>query len=91
MENKVINGLKGLMNENSTPEFVEQVGNIIKEAEKQQEQLVNLAKTNEDIRNKYIDSIVHGGTPSPEVNVQPKEQSPKTFEDCVNDVIKARK
>ena len=89
MENKVIEGLKNLLDENSSAEMVEKVGAIIKEAEEQSTQMAQLVAKNEEIRTKYIKSITQGGLPQEEE--QPRNDSPKTFEDCINDVIKARK
>ena len=89
MENKVITGLKALLDENSSAEMVEKVGAIIKDAEEQGTQMAQLVAKNEEIRTKYIDSITHGSVSQQEE--APREDSPKSFEDCINDVIKARK
>lgn len=81
--------LKGLINENTSEADVEKIGNIANEIDKAEEEHNELLTKNETLREKYINAVRNSA-----FNDEPKEahnDTPKTFEECVNEVIENRK
>ena len=80
--------LKGLITENSTDEQVETIANIKEEINKAEKESNDLLAKNEALREKYINAVRNSA-----FGEKPKEAeaTPKTFEECVEEVINNRK
>ena len=88
-KDEVIKAINGLLNQESTPEFVEQVGGIIKDVEEVFDTQDTLVVKNEELRKKYIDSITHGGfSQEKPVEANPIPPQPKTLEECLEEASK---
>ena len=81
--------LKGLINENTSSEEVEAIGNIANEISAAEKERDDLVQKNEALREKYINAIRNSAfDDAPKDN---PDNTPKTFEECVNEVIENRK
>lgn len=81
--------LKGLISENTTDTDVEKITNIVSEIDKAEQESNDLLQKNEALREKYINAVrnsAFGGNPKENL-----DSTPKTFEDCVQEVIDNRK
>lgn len=83
---KIQSELKALINDNTSPEVAESIGKIGGMVEDAENEFNALVESKNDLRKKYVEAVKNssfGGEPQPEVE---KPKTPKTFEDCVNDV-----
>ena len=87
----LIDGLKGLIGDDTKPEFAEKIGSLISGAEQLESDHAKTTSAYENMRQKYIESIKNGGFSREEDNPIEKEQKPKSFEDCVQEQIDKRK
>lgn len=81
--------LKGLITENSTDEEVSKIASINEEINKAEQEANDLLTKNEALREKYINAVRNSA-----FDEKPKENqdsTPKTFEECVQEVIDNRK
>lgn len=80
--------LKGLITENSTDEEVSKIASINEEINKAEQEAKDLLTKNEALREKYINAVRNSA-----FDEKPKETetTPKTFEECVEEVINNRK
>ena len=87
---KILESLKGLISENTSPEEAEKIANIVKDVEAAQKESDDLLIKHEELRQKYITALKQTA-----FNENPKDNPPepheKTLEECVEEVVKARK
>lgn len=79
---KIIESLKGLIKDDSTPEQVEAITNIVRDVESAKTETDDLIIKHEELRQKYIKSLTQS-TFKDSTPEQPTESKPKTFEECV--------
>ena len=87
---KILESLKGLITENTSPEQAEQIATIVKDVEAAQKESDDLLIKHEELRQKYITALKQTAfNENPKEN--PTDETPKTLEECVEEVIKERK
>ena len=87
----LIDGLKGLIKDNTAPEEAEKIGSLIAGAEQLESDHAKTTEAYENMRIKYIDSIKNSSISTDEDEPLGREPKPKTFEDCVQEQIDKRK
>lgn len=80
--------INGLLNENSSVEFAEQVGAILNECERSEQEHNELIKAHADLRSKYVKSIKENSFKGKPDTDNEEEKQARTLEQIVNDVIK---
>jgi len=86
---KVKEGLKSFINENTRQEEVEKIGELVNEIEKAETEEKELIEKHEALRIKYVEAVKNSAfkdNPSPK-----QDDTPKSFEECINDTISKRK
>ena len=86
---KIIEGLKGLINEKTSPEDAEKIANISKEVEGAKKEHEDTLIKHEELREKYVKALQQSVFNDKPNNPQ-SEDKPKTFEECVNEVLAKR-
>lgn len=86
----LIEGLRGLINENTAVEQAEKIGTLIASAEQLEADNSETTKAYETMRLKYIEAIKTSSISGTIDNPIATEQKPKTFEDCVQEQIDKR-
>lgn len=86
---KILESLKGLISENTSPEEAEKISGVVKEVEEAKKEHEDTLIQHEELRQKYIKALQNSA-----FSDKPKEDSqdkPMTFEECVEKVIAQRK
>ena len=86
---KILESLKGLISENTSPEEAEKISGVVKEVEAAKKEHEDTLIQHEELRQKYIKALQNSA-----FSDKPKEDSqdkPMTFEECVEKVIAQRK
>ena len=86
---KILEGLKGLINDKTSPEDAQKIAELSKQVETAKSENDDLIIKHEDLRTKYVEALkqsVFSGTPQDNHD----EEKPKTLEECVNEVISKR-
>ena len=79
---KIIESLKGLITDDSTPEQVEKITLVVKDIESAKTENDDLIIKHEELRQKYIKALTQ--STFKDDNKSPQEEpQPKTFEECV--------
>lgn len=78
---KIIESLKGLINDDSTPEQVEKITGVVKDIESAKTENDDLIIKHEELRQKYIKALTQ--STFKEENKSPETPQPKSFEECV--------
>lgn len=80
---KIIESLKGLISDDSTPEQVEKITGVVKDIESAKTENDDLIIKHEELRQKYIKALTQ--STFKDDNKSPREETPqpKSFEDCV--------
>ena len=87
---KLMESLKGLINENTDPADAEKISGIVKEVEEAKKEHEDTLIKHEELRQKYIKALQNSAfSDSPKDDSQ--EKKPMTFEECVEKVIAQRK
>ena len=86
--NKLKDLVKGLINDSTTTEQVEQIGGIVQEIDNMEKEYTDLLNKHEELRKKYI-AAVKDST----FKEKPKdeEQKPLSLEECISEEIEKRK
>ena len=84
---KIKEMLKGLINESTTTEQVEQIGAINQELDNADKEYTDLVAKQEDLRKKYIEVVKDTS-----FTQKPKDgpEQPKSLEDCIQAEIEKR-
>lgn len=84
---KIKEMLKGLINDSTTTEQVEQIGAINQELENADKEYTDLIAKQEDLRRKYIEVVKDTS-----FTQKPKDEpeQPKSLEDCIQAEIEKR-
>ena len=85
--NKIKEMLKGLINESTTTEQVEQIGAINQELDNVNQEYTDLIAKQEDLRKKYIE-VVKDTSFAQKPKDEPEQ--PKSLEDCIQAEIEKR-
>ena len=89
---KIRNLVKSLVNDNTSTEEAEKIGKISGEIDNLEHEETELVTKHEELRVKYIEAIKNSSfTGEPKEDKTDDQPKPKSFEDCVNDVIANRK
>lgn len=86
---KILESLKGLISENTSPEEAEKISGVVKEVEEAKKEHEDTLIQHEELRQKYIKALQNSA-----FSDQPKEDSqdkPITLEECIEKVIAQRK
>ena len=87
---KILESLKGLISENTSPEQAEKISGVVKEVEQAKQEHEDTLVKHEELRQKYIKALQNSAfSETPKDPLQPDR--PKTFEECVEEVIRNRK
>lgn len=86
---KIIEGLKSLINDNTSPEEAEKIAAISKDVEAAKTEYEDQLIKHEELRGKYIKAI-QNSTFKDEPQKQ-EDDEPKSLEECIGAVIKERK
>ena len=78
---KIIESLKGLIKDDSSPEQVEAITNIVRDVETAKTETDDLIIKHEDLRQKYIKSLTQ--STFKDDNTEKPQPTPKTWEECV--------
>lgn len=79
---KIIESLKGLIKDDSSPEQVEAITNIVRDVEAAKTETDDLIIKHEDLRQKYIKSLTQSTFRDDSTQEKP-QPTPKTWEECV--------
>lgn len=82
---------KGLINDKTSTEEAEKIGKLTGEIEKLENEDKDFITKHEELRNKYIEAIKNSSFKGNPTDEKEEPAKPKSFEDCVNDVIANRK
>ena len=82
--------LKAMITDKTSPEVIEQLGNIQKEIEEEETNQVTFAEKYEDLRGKYVKAVMNSSFKA-DGKDPGEEPKPKTLNECVEEVISARK
>lgn len=88
---KIKDLLKGLINDKTSTEEAEKIGKISGEIDTLENEQKDFVAKHEELRNKYIEAVKNSSFKGNPTDEKEEETKPKSFEDCVNDVIKNRK
>ena len=80
---KIIESLKGLISDDSTPEQVEKITGVVKDIESAKTENDDLIIKHEELRQKYIKALTQSTFKDDNKNPQQENPQPKTFEECV--------
>ena len=86
---KILESLKGLISENTSPEEAEKISCVVKEVEEAKKEHEDSLIQHEELRQKYIKALQNSA-----FSDKPKEDSqdkPITLEECLEKVIAQRK
>lgn len=86
---KILESLKGLISENTSPEEAEKISGVVKEVEEAKKEHEDTLIQHEELRQKYIKALQNSA-----FSDKPKEDSqdkPITLEECIEKVIAQRK
>ena len=86
---KILESLKGLISENTSPEEAEKISGVVKEVEEAKKEHEDTLIQHEELRQKYIKALQNSA-----FSEKPKEDSqdkPITLEECIEKVIAQRK
>lgn len=86
----LIDGLKGLINEQTAPEQAEQIGSLIAGTQQLEVDHNKTVEAYESMRQKYIEGIKTASISKNVDNPIQDEAQPKTFEQCVQEQIDKR-
>ena len=87
----LIEGLKGMITDKTSPEDAEKIGGLIAGAEQLEVDHNAVVQSKEELRVKYIESIKTGSVAKSVEPPIPEEAKPITFEQCVQEQIAKRK
>ena len=87
---KILESLKGLISENTSPEEAEKISGVVKEVEQAKQEHEDTLIKHEELRQKYIKALQNSAF-SETPKEDPPEKKPMTFEECVEKVIAQRK
>ena len=85
---KILEGLKGLLNENTSEDDAQKIAGIVKDVEAAKKESEDFLIKHEELRQKYITALKQ--TAFNEPTKDPDDNKPKTLEECVNEVVKNR-
>lgn len=80
---KIIESLKGLISDDSTPEQVEKITLVVKDIESAKTENDDLIIKHEELRQKYIKALTQSTFKDDNKSPQSDNPQPKSFEDCV--------
>lgn len=81
---KIIESLKGLINEKTSPEDAEKITNAVKEIEVAKTENDDLIIKHEDLRQKYIKALTQSTFKDDKTQ---KPDAPKTLKECIEEQI----
>ena len=84
---KLIESLKGLIKDDSSPEQVEQITNIVRDVEAAKTENDDLIIKHEELRQKYIKALTQSTFKDNIPQEKPQDQ-PKSWEECVAEAKK---
>ena len=87
---KILESLKGLISENTSPEEAEKISGVVKEVEEAKKEHEDTLIKHEELRQKYIKALQNSAF-SEDPKENPQEKKSMTFEECVEKVIAQRK
>lgn len=79
--------INGLLKDDSSVEFAEQIGAILNECERSEQEYNDLIKAHADLRSKYVKSIKENSFKGKPDNDKEEETQARTLDQIVNDVI----
>ena len=85
---KLMESIKGLIDDTTSPETAEKISNIAKDIEAAKVENENLLIKHEELRQKYIHALQNTAFRETE---KPQDDKPMTMEECVQQVISQRK
>ena len=87
---KILESLKGLISENTSPEEAEKISGVVKEVEAAKKEHEDTLIQHEELRQKYIKALQNSAfIDKPKEDSQ--EDKPITLEECIEKVIAQRK
>ena len=86
---KILEGLKGLINDKTSPEDAQKIAELSKQVETAKSENDDLIIKHEDLRTKYVEALKQSVF-SQNPQDSHKEEKPKTLEECINEVISKR-
>ena len=86
---KILEGLKELINDKTSPEDAQKIAELSKQVETAKSENDDLIIKHEDLRTKYVEALKQSVF-SQNPQDSHKEEKPKTLEECVNEVISKR-
>lgn len=86
---KILESLKGLITENTSPEQAAQIATIVKDVEAAQKESDDLLIKHEELRQKYITALKQTAF-NDEPKPNPDDDKPKSLEKCIEEVIEKR-
>ena len=84
---KILESLKGLIREDSSPEQVEQITNIVRDIESAKTENDDLIIKHEELRQKYIKALTQSTFKDSGTTPAQQEARPKTLEECIAEQI----
>lgn len=84
---KLIESLKGLIKDDSSPEQVEQITNIVRDVEAAKTENDDLIIKHEELRQKYIKALTQSTFKDNGTTPAQQEARPKTLEECIAEQI----
>lgn len=79
--------INGLLKDDSSVEFAEQIGAILNECERSEQEHNDLIKAHADLRSKYVKSIKENSFKGEPDKDKEEDKQARTLEQIVNDVI----
>ena len=83
---KLIESLRGLIKDDSSPEQVEQITNIVRDVEAAKTENDDLIIKHEELRQKYIKALTQS-TFKDNIPQENQQETPKTLEECIAEQI----
>lgn len=84
---KILESLKGLIREDSSPEQVEQITNIVRDIESAKTENDDLIIKHEELRQKYIKALTQSTFKDSGTTPEQQESRPKTLDECIAEQI----
>lgn len=87
---KIIESMKGLITENTSVEEASAISEVVKELEGAKKEHEDTLIKHEELRQKYIKALQNSAFNDPNA-ANSQNDTPKTLEECIQDVIAKRK
>ena len=87
---KIIESMKGLITENTSVEQASAISEVVKELEGAKKEHEDTLIKHEELRQKYIKALQNSAFNDPNA-ANSQNDTPKTLEECIQDVIAKRK